>query len=415
MVCILLFTIDTYEDTISVNPDTSYLEWNSTFPAISLCYAKGRTNQISNFLKEYWQATNFTPTKRWATMNAFAMAQTYLFVSPNSNLDEDITGICEGLNSTCNLNLQVMKTKFLPSDCKEVLFDVKFIGEPYDCDRLFEFTLTEMGSCFTTNSIYNHGLQFEQLPLQFNFWTRKRRLEFRYRNHDTINYMMYIHSPEDYPNFVEPFYALRKSGFVSHFMLQITETVNKQEVKDEPIDKRNCKFPSERLSPTLAYSFSQCFLYNRIQLELQFCNCTIPTSPKEFEEFYCDFKGLLCINKANVKYYTKHVHAVHKESSCMQSCESLETHVIGETYQSTETASEPGKVILEVLNVPIFRYQRRVIRNKLDFVVSLGGIGGLFFGVSLISIIELIYSMFFKPYNLKVKFSNNKWIVIDKK
>uniref|UniRef100_A0A182WLX8 Pickpocket n=1 Tax=Anopheles minimus TaxID=112268 RepID=A0A182WLX8_9DIPT len=243
MILILLFTIDTYDDTISVNPDTSYLRWNSTFPAISLCYAKGRTNQISNFLKEQWASSNFTPAKRSCNNTNYLwpkMAQTYLFVSPNSNLDEDITALCAGLNSTCNLNLKVMKNR------------------------------------------------------------------------------MYIHSPEDYPNFVEPFYALRKSGFVSHFMLQITETVNKPEVKDEPIDKRKCKFPEERLSPVLAYSFSQCFLYNRIKLELKLCNCTIPTSPKAF---------------------------------------------------------------------------------------SLGGIGGLFFGVSLISIIELVYNMFFKPYHLKVKFS----------
>lgn len=65
MVFILLFTIDTYDETISVNPDTTYLRWNSTFPAISLCYAKGRTNQISSFLKEHWKITNFTPAKRF--------------------------------------------------------------------------------------------------------------------------------------------------------------------------------------------------------------------------------------------------------------------------------------------------------------------------------------------------------------
>uniref|UniRef100_A0A182N223 type II protein arginine methyltransferase n=1 Tax=Anopheles dirus TaxID=7168 RepID=A0A182N223_9DIPT len=107
---------------------------------------------------------------------------------------------------------------FLPSNCKDVLFDVKFIGISIDCDRIFRYTLTEMGSCFTTNSIYYQ---------------------------------------------------------------QITETVNQPEVKDEPIDKRQCKFSTEKLTPHLHYSFSQCFLYNRIKLEMALCNCTIPTSPKE--------------------------------------------------------------------------------------------------------------------------------------
>ncbi|XP_049296276.1 uncharacterized protein LOC125770584 [Anopheles funestus] len=166
MILILLFTIDTYDDTISVNPDTSYLRWNSTFPAISLCYAKGRTNQISAFLKEHWQSTNFTPAKRCGSICADLfisstnylwpkMAQTYLFLSPNSNLDEDITAICAGLNNTCNLNLKVMKNRFLPSNCNEVLFDVKFVGKSYDCNRIFRYTLTEMGNCFTANSIFD--------------------------------------------------------------------------------------------------------------------------------------------------------------------------------------------------------------------------------------------------------------------
>ncbi|XP_058123103.1 uncharacterized protein LOC131294128 [Anopheles ziemanni] len=213
---------------------------------------------------------------------------------------------------------------------------------------------------------------------------------------------------------------------VSHFMLQVSllifiinsksciervgpfqikETYNQPEVRDEPIEKRMCRFPDEPIPPARAYSFSHCFQYNRIQLELQACNCTIPTSPKEYEHLYCDIKGLLCINDANVKYRTKHVHTVHKDRSCMQACQALETLVIGETYNPTPSNSDPGKVILEVLNVPVFRYQRRVIRNKIDFAVSLGGIGGLFFGASVISLIELVYSMLFKPYHLKVKVS----------
>lgn len=137
---------------------------------------------------------------------------------------------------------------------------------------------------------------------------------------------MYIHSPEDYPSFVGSFYALRKAGIISHFMLHVSkwkghglqvpyckidyfsskwkhervngvhevlfffwlrsktvETYNNPEVRDEPVQKRKCRFPEERMSPTMPYSFSQCFLYNRIQFELELCNCTIPTSPKECE------------------------------------------------------------------------------------------------------------------------------------
>lgn len=149
---------------------------------------------------------------------------------------------------------------------------------------------------------------------------------------------------------------------------------------------------------------------------------------------------------ANARQLTKQLHTFNKERSCMQACESLETNVIGyarvrlnisiscsrscscvcsEFYRAAESSRSPGKVVLEAINFPVLRYQRRVIRNDLDFVgnmesklhgcsrcfmqdflcftVSLGGIGGLYFGVSLISVIEFLYSVFFKPFYLRVR------------
>ncbi|XP_052873627.1 uncharacterized protein LOC128278946 [Anopheles cruzii] len=119
-----------------------------------MCFGKGRTNQITNFLKEHWMSSNFTPSKNAAYLWT-KVAQAYLFISPNANIDEDNNIVCDGFNSTCNLNLEVMRNAFFPTDCKEVFISVKYKGQAYDCDQLFKFSLTEMGSCFTTNSIYN--------------------------------------------------------------------------------------------------------------------------------------------------------------------------------------------------------------------------------------------------------------------
>ncbi|XP_035787860.1 uncharacterized protein LOC118464531 [Anopheles albimanus] len=222
MVFILLFTIDTYDETVSVNPDTAYLHWNSTFPAVSICYAKGSPKHISSFLKQHWADSNVTPSKSTSYLWP-KVAQTYLFVSPNVNMDEDNAIVCTGLNSTCNLNLEVMRSMFFPTDCQDVLFDVRYRGAEYNCSQIFHYSITEMGSCFTANSIYDHDLQFDMLPLKYNFWTRRRSLEFSYKNYDTVNYIMYIHSPEDYPSFVGSFYALRKAGIISHFMLHVSK------------------------------------------------------------------------------------------------------------------------------------------------------------------------------------------------
>lgn len=65
MITIFIYTIDTYADgSISIHFDTSYLEWNNTFPAISFCmqeptdpYSK---EKIRSFLLKYYAEQNFT-------------------------------------------------------------------------------------------------------------------------------------------------------------------------------------------------------------------------------------------------------------------------------------------------------------------------------------------------------------------
>ncbi len=41
--------------------------------------------------------------------------------------------------------------------------------------------------------------------------------------------------------------------------------------------------------------------------------------------------------------------------------------------------------------MPTVRYVRNVAKTKLDLVVTIGGLVGLFFGASLLSLVELLY------------------------
>lgn len=52
---------------------------------------------------------------------------------------------------------------------------------------------------------------------------------------------------------------------------------------------------------------------------------------------------------------------------------------------------EQSAVVIEILNMPTVRYVRNVAKTKLDFVVSVGGLVGLFFGASLLSLVEFMY------------------------
>lgn len=66
---------------------------------------------------------------------------------------------------------------------------------------------------------------------------------------------------------------------------QTIETENSDIIREESIEKRQCRFPDER-SPegaSLPYSFAACLIYRRVFIELELCNCTIHTSPIECE------------------------------------------------------------------------------------------------------------------------------------
>ncbi|XP_047999748.1 uncharacterized protein LOC125236865 [Leguminivora glycinivorella] len=42
-------------------------------------------------------------------------------------------------------------------------------------------------------------------------------------------------------------------------------------------------------------------------------------------------------------------------------------------------------------NLPTLRVRRHAIRDKMALVVDIGGVGGVFFGASLLSVIEIVY------------------------
>ncbi|KAL9705155.1 hypothetical protein quinque_008673 [Culex quinquefasciatus] len=397
MIHILLYMEN--DETVQIHVDTSYLHWNNTFPAVSICYTKGRSlNSISKFLDDYWVKTN--TTKPAKAGNYYRVAQSYLFVNPNSNVE--VRGaICEGMNATCNLNLETMQSIFFPQNCSEIFMDVKFLGKPYNCDDFFERFDTEMGPCFVANSIYSKSADksYEKLPMKYTTNCPTRTFEFRYKEIEAVSFMLYIHSSEELPYLLMPSVRLRKSGANMHYSLSTIEIFNYPDVKFEPIEKRECRFPFENISQhlpleniyqTLEYSFTNCFLTKRIQIELEKCNCTLPTSPKEYKHKYCDFNGLICISKADILGLTKKV-LFNGEQSCIQSCLEMEINLIGENTIKLQDGNDPGLVQLEVVNVPTSRYERIVAKDSLDFIVSLGGVGGLFFGISLLSLIEFMY------------------------
>lgn len=136
------------------------------------------------------------------------------------------------------------------------------------------------------------------------------------------------------------------------YRIQTIETENTVEVRDESIEKRQCRFPDERwpTNASLPYSFAACLTYRRVQYELDLCNCTIHTSPVECKTLnlkffcknnhgnflfilhvvrhqHCGYDQLLCIKRNRITKRTLHHH--HFIEPCLPSCTEMDITLVG--------------------------------------------------------------------------------------
>lgn len=94
VICILM--LKRYiSDSISISVETSFLHWNITFPSVSICLSKSRSNvEIMRFLNQ-------------KNINYIKNIHNYLFITPtNINTKEDY---CRGFNSTCGVNIHIAR------------------------------------------------------------------------------------------------------------------------------------------------------------------------------------------------------------------------------------------------------------------------------------------------------------------
>ena len=79
-----------------------------------------------------------------------------------------------------------------------------------------------------------------------------------------------------------------------------------------------------------------------------------------------------------------------------------------------EFGSEDGtEITVSLLALPTHRYLRRAVKTNLDVVISIGGIIGLFFGSSILSLIEIVYKImrYIQKYSIERKMKKKNFKV----
>ncbi|KQS63096.1 uncharacterized protein LOC6548124 [Drosophila erecta] len=375
-VTILVLLKNRYEtDSTTIGVSTAYSRWINTFPSIAVCLTKTRvTTEFQYELQKYLgQNLSYTIAKT---------IYEYAFINPN-NLNEKVAS-CK---SPCDVDITKLRREFFPTNCTEFFEKVYFRDELMpDCEEIFKFHETEMGYCFLANNLLDYKT-IEDMPLRYSSLDKNRNLRLIFRQALIYAYELYVNSPEDLPFFNALSYGISNEPQIHAF--NVEEIHNQEGVIDEPVSQRKCKFPSESSVEGFPYSFSTCMSVIRSQFEMELCNCTLFNPKDRNESIYCGIAATQCLERANLASKVKEY--VGKNMVCLPSCVEQQISLVG-SIMDTKNVYKNGEHVVEVqiASPPTARYHRSVTQTKLDLIVGIGSVVGLFFGASLLNLLEII-------------------------
>ncbi|XP_037720353.1 pickpocket protein 11 [Drosophila subpulchrella] len=357
---------------VSFNLDTIYLNWNSTFPAITVC-------EIYN-AERIWD-----------------LSDSNFGVEHDMHMDDFISeivfyrGVCSSCEDCskmrCPANFTLLVDVFR-SKCHQLLVNCSYLNELFDCCDQFLPLPTEYGLCYSFNS--HQARKVSHVQFTNNRMTGPGHLNF----HAAADVQLYVHAPIDVPyQFSEG--MIRETVLLGHYkelILNVIEVHNDESVQDLSMEQRRCRYGNEHVPERQGiyefYSYSGCVVECTVHLQLENCNCTshFMATPGQNNLAACDYRGLICLTRIRDKIMTE-----RKSCECMSSCEEPEYNIIYNSADEDDEASDDvSKIRVALVELPTQRYVRRVTKTILDFLISLGGLVGLFFNTSALRIVEAI-------------------------
>lgn len=377
------------EQSISFTLETTYLGWNTTFPAVTVCelynsekiwdiateiYGNNRNNQIDEFLGDvsFFYGTCFSCASICMLNN----------------------------NSECPKNLTYIVEKFR-AKCEEIFVECSWNNVIFDCCSNFLPLETEFGLCYSFNSKYTKS---DHLHLKTS--NQKQGVGILEIN-AAQDYEAFIHPPEDVP-FINGELDMKSTILVEgaySITFSTIEVTSDNDVEQVSPAVRNCRFPFEKpeeLKAYSMYSYSSCIVQCHIDAQIRLCNCTHHLMPSPYKDRFCDISGLKCLSD-NYSTLTalraKESNKVGLDCDCQPACDEPEYSLIEYYTHDLPDGLKESKAKFVLSSLPTLRYNRKVMRTGLDLLVAIGSAFGLFFGASILSIVEVVYFLFLRKWN----------------
>ncbi|CAA9995409.1 unnamed protein product [Nesidiocoris tenuis] len=320
----------------TVVQETSYLRWNTDFPSVSVCETDADLGGIETTAEKLFGADRNVDIDSYVREIAF-------FDGECPACDE----ICKN-EVECPGNFTAISALARVS-CEELITDCQWNERIFDCCSNFLPLRTEIGPCFTINSIQT--IEKPKLNMIVNSLTGPGTL-----------------------------------SFLASREIFVTEIDNDLSVREADVSGRKCRFPLEAsdLREHDSYSYAACVTECRLLAQNRLCNCTHHFMRASGE--LMEFLVIVIIVEFQVK---PAVESVYRCTCMYPGSDRLfngEFSAYDDDFHS--------KVFIQMQNLPSTRFKRYVSKTNIDLFVTIGGLLGLYLGASLLSIVEIIYFLF---------------------
>ncbi|XP_013140291.1 PREDICTED: uncharacterized protein LOC106104709 [Papilio polytes] len=380
--------------------EMDYLEWNISYPALTLCpIIKINLTTFNNLVVELSNKTGiYLESYVWAIATASVLnLNTLALVDP-------------GNTNPINPEEYAKTAAMLFNQ-----FDKHALTTNFNYSLYIQSAMTEFGMCHVINSnvaVFDDPLKWRSDNVNYvktNVELSAFDADFYADviNDDVVSHI-YVHSPNEPMISTFPSYTVDSDGFMT-YGFQIWSTKISKELRSASIQVRQCRFLDEPISTRYpVYSYNNCLLECRIQLIKKLCGCVPHFYKITGNERTCKLSELTCfvqnrkeimalsVTKETLMKFSSSAHLPRtpKDCSCLSNCETDIYRKDREEYTPEPSAS---RVRIIFTAFPKMRIVRDRIFSFSDMFLRSGGAVNTCIGASVISIMEIILDIFRYP------------------
>ncbi|XP_065165875.1 pickpocket protein 28-like [Atheta coriaria] len=265
--------------------------------------------------------------------------------------------------------------------------------------------MTEFGICFTLNSILSNYSSPERFIKNDMSLISDPKISdimpseedpFLHVNNIQLPIKLFVHSYNEIPSYLDNFFELNIESAMDMEVMTEKHTAV-PDIRSLRISQRHCRFTDESdLKYFPVYSYNLCRLECKMRLAWRLCKCFPFYFRRLYGEKVCNLDGMICIGKHSHEFI--HLHDDNGQGFCKgcdAKCEDEAITIVRSTTMPWMFSAEIT-IILKLLTQT--RLQINTIYTETDFLVQIGGLAGLAYGIGLLSLVEIVYFLSLRCY-----------------